>query len=126
MPKWMDTLELIKGPYYEVETQNSGTCIVPEEVCGRAPGVSAKRRREQLPDEICWDEKDDVDAFERVRSHVMDYVIGRRIYQITRKHGVCWRLTEPGYLDSTDWSAAASEEEAKRDAEELYDHKEEE
>lgn len=126
MAKWMDTLELIEGPYYEVETNDNGTCVVPEEVCGRAPGVSAKRRREQLPDSVSWDRKDEPKEFGRVWDHLSMYVDGRDPYRIERKRGVCWRLTQPGYMDCTEWCSSDSEEEAREQAKELYDHGEEE
>lgn len=125
--KWMDHLEVIQGAYYEVETVDCGTCIVPEEVCGRVPGLTKKRKGALgLPgsDETHWSLGDGWD--EQVWLHLTQYVQGSKPYEITRKHGFCWRMTEPGYMDSTDWHAENTEKEVREAAKDLYDHDEEE
>ena len=40
--------------------------------------------------------------------------------------GILWRMTAPGYLDSTDWSFATDESEAEEEAREMYDLPEDE
>lgn len=119
MAKWMDTLEVVKGAAYYIETVDMGGSVVPEEVCGRAPGTT--EQQQDLP--ATWEEGEA--GFDDVVAHLRDYFQGKRVVSVTRKHGYCWRLTEPGYLDCTEWSFAESEDEVEADAKEIYDHEEE-
>ena len=76
------------GSYFEIDT-TAGTEIVPANVIGRTVGT-------------------DVSAF-------ADYLEGEPVNEdevVECKEGWLARLSAPGYLDCTEWSAFATEQEA--------------
>ena len=83
--------------YFEVETK-CGTEIVPADLGGDVEIVRAGSLQSYCEGEIL-----DPDA------------------QLTAEAGWLARLSAPGYMDCTSWSAHDSEEEAKRYLEEAFD-----
>lgn len=82
------------GQYYAIET-TEGTEIIPLDVCGIVE-TSADLA------EYLQGEPDEPEE------------------QPAACSGWLWRMSAPGYLDCTDWSAAESEEQAARDCLEMY------
>lgn len=92
MSHMVPTIE--QAEYYAIETDN-GTEIVPLDVCGTVAATA------DLADYLQGSPDDPEEQPELCT-------------------GWLWRLSAPGYLDCTDWSAADSEEEAARDCLEMF------
>jgi|SRR6185369_4219760 len=105
--------EIEETDYYEVET-NEGTETVPADVVGKLPFLVY----------FHWSKGSfyDLDAQEwfLLIEAIKDYVSGRDIVEITAKHGFIARLSAPGYMDCTDWSAFETADEAAEYLIEMY------
>lgn len=99
--------EIEECDYWEVETRN-GTQIVPGDLVGipARPGLCVRD-----DDELGIE---DGEFRDKVFCALDDYVEGggNEIYEANMKHGFIARLQAPGYMDSTEWSAFGSFDEA--------------
>lgn len=95
---FMDYMETAEAPFLAVET-TAGTWFLPGDVVGT--------KNVTLDD-------------------VRDYVEGEPQEIEVRETGILWRMTAPGYMDSTDWTPAADETEAETEARETYEIDEDE
>lgn len=87
--------EVFRGAYYAVDADHGSTYIVPVTVSGRVA----------------------------TNGELQDYVEGtidRPDDEPTVRHGWLARLTAPGYLDCTDWSAHPTEQDAVAYLDEMY------
>ena len=87
--------EVVFGTYFEVDTTH-GTEIVPTDACGHTMTTVAEALR--MP----------------------DYEVDSWYAECPVKEGWLARLSAPGYLDCTDWSAFETETEAREFLEEFY------
>jgi G:T-mismatch repair DNA endonuclease (very short patch repair protein) len=55
-----------------------------------------------------------------------DYCENKIVYTIERKHGWVGRMSAPGYMDCTTWSACETEEAMRAELESMYGEDEEE
>lgn len=88
--------EIKFGMYFEVET-NHGSEIVPSDVCGRTAATHVEA--------------------------LLNYLEGKPMDEdelCEVKEGYLARMSAPGYLDCTEWSAFKTEKEAKDFLEEAY------
>ena len=95
--------EFINGAYYEIETKE-GTYFVPSDVQSVS---SARMTALDLAATL-----DDQWAYQQLAKPFRDYVQSDIQNIIYHDHGCCVRLSAPGYMDCTDWSAYESEHEA--------------
>ncbi len=105
--------QIVFDTWYEVETQDCGTCFVPSDVIGDIEGVTE--------DEI----NDDSPFWEDACDQIKDYVEGSRLLTIRLVEGYGARLSAPGYMDCTEWSVFDTEKEAEDYLEEYYPDDEE-
>lgn len=97
MARWMDTLDVYEGCFYEVETR-CGTQYVPGDLVGR----------DATPDDLS--------------DYLEGGAVGVEPEDVTFHEGgsaVLWRMTEPGYMDSTPWSMATDADDAEAQAREM-------
>lgn len=90
-----------------VETMDAGTCALP----GSVVPVP-----DWLADGHPIEERDasDSELFAILAARVRDFIEGRRILSIEAATGYFARLTAPGYLDCTAWTAHRTVREAQR------------
>ena len=93
------------GEYFEVETEN-GTEIVPADVVCRLPFAVKFEAGGH------WDASEDVPGWDALERAISPYVEGSSIQTISPKIGWLARMSAPGYMDCTDWTAHDSEAEA--------------
>jgi len=90
-------LQVVKGAYALVDVGGS-SWPVPEHVCGKIT--------DDMIGDACEMEESDVEAWQGCVSHLAQYIPEHgEIFSVTREQGYCWRLSAPGYLDCTEWSA---------------------
>ena len=93
MPRWMDTLDVYEGHFYEVETR-FGVQFVPGDLVGR----------DATPADL--------------EDYIEGGAVGVEPEDVTLHEGgsaVLWRMTEPGYMDCTEWCMAEDAEAAARE-----------
>jgi len=88
--------EVVEDDWLEVETEVGGHCI-PADLVGD-------------PDENWDDETESYDP--DYVADVLQYVEGKRVQEIRKRHGFGARLSAPGYLDCTEWTVFDTEQEA--------------
>lgn len=92
----MGCLETSPAPYLAVTAENGETTYLPSDLFHGDPA-------------------------ELTADDAAEYVDGVPIEIEVCREGVLWRMTAPGYMDSTEWSPADSEEEAEKEARDVYE-----
>jgi hypothetical protein len=102
--------DIQQADYFNVET-NDGTETVPADLVRmpftvdfRAGGVFT----------------DDMPEFPALQRALAPYLSGGNISEVRPGSGWIARMSAPGYMDCTDWSAHATEEEARECLEEMF------
>jgi len=90
--------------YFVVTTDGHETWVVPAFVHDPGP----------VPSEDFDDYTPEYDAYHEYLNGFEDYIEGDAL-SVERHTGFVYRTSAPGYLDSSPWCAAASEEEAMQD-----------
>lgn len=96
----MGYMETSPAPYLAVTTENGETTYLPGDLFHGDPA-------------------------ELTADDAAEYVDGVPTEIEVCHEGVLWRMTAPGYLDATEWTPVASEEDAEKEARDEYEMQEE-
>lgn len=108
--------EIDECDYFLVTVRNWDTHVVPAFV--HDPGPVPQNPEGFLPS--------DAPMYAELEEVYLDYVSGFQDYvegkpeTVERRHGFVYRTSAPGYLDSSEWGAADTEEEAMRELIDYY------
>jgi hypothetical protein len=107
--------EIEEADYFDVRTSHGDSFIVPAFVHDPGPVPAGPDTIDLMADEVQEAAQDAyqeyVDSFRDYRD---EYAYGDP-ESVERKHGFVYRTSAPGYMDSSPWCAAETEEEAMQD-----------
>jgi hypothetical protein len=102
---------IYKGDFYLVDGRN-GTDMVPADLVDIDIPVGCEIRN---------DDPETADVFADAVAKLRDFVESPRgIQSIERHEGFYGRYSAPGYMDATDWSWGATEDEVREELDRMY------
>ncbi len=102
--------QIYRAEYFKVDT-SMGTEIVPCDVVRLPFAVNFAAGGVFTEDSSGW---------QHLVRALAPYVEGSEIYSVCPESGYLARLSAPGYMDCTDWSDHATEDEAREYLREMY------